>query len=402
MMYNGNNWTEIRQEIVNFLEAYVYPNEHILEGKERSLSDGKLKELKDLAKSKGLWAIGHPEEIGGQGMPFMEFVYINEVIGRSEYAQKIFGSYTQQDSIMLHQYASRQQKESYLKPMVSGDIYPSFAMTEPEIASSDPTQLETIGVLENEHWCVNGHKWFTTGADIAAYTTIMCRTEHNVPDHKAFTMIIVPTDALGYEIVRDTPILGMNNGHFEVKYTNIKVPQSNQLGERGQGFLIAQKRLGPGRIFHAMRWLGQAQRAFDLMCQRLHERTAFGSVLADKQLMQQHVFDSLNEIQACRQLTLHAAQCIDSGDSSRVEIGLIKVAGARMINNVIDRAIQVYGAKGLTDDTPLSRMYRHAREARIYDGPDEVHIQSVARQVLKRYKLDGPGFDFGSRDALFK
>lgn len=399
-MSTDRDWVAVRGEVKAFLEERVYPAEAVLQGDDKERSQAQLKSLMQEAKDAGLWALGHPVEIGGQGMPFLEYVYINEVIGRSEFAPLVFGTYSLQDSIMLNQYASAAQREQYLKPLVAGEIFPSFAMTEPDIASSDPTQLQTQALLEDGEWVINGRKWFTTGADIAAYTTIMCRTEPDAPGHSAFSMILVPTDHPGYQIQRDTPVLGLNTGHFEVAYDNIRVPKSNLLGKRGEGFLIAQRRLGPGRIFHAMRWLGQAQRAFDLMCERLHQRSAFGQPLADKQLMQQHVFDSLSEIQACRQLTLHAAKCIDSGDPGRVEIGLIKVVGARMLHNVIDRAIQVHGAAGLTDDTPLSRMYRHAREARVYDGPDEVHIQSVARQVLKRYRaIDGRGWDFGERES---
>lgn len=398
-LYDGSNWREVRRVLKDFLERKIYPVEHILHGSDRTAANLCLARLMDEAKDAGLWALGHPLEIGGQGMPFLEYVYINEVIGRSEHAQKVFGTYTLQDSIMLQLYASPKWRADYLAPMVAGEIYPSFAMTEPGISSSDPTQLQTRAELQDGHWLINGRKWFTTGADIAAYTTIMCRTEPDAPPHKAFSMIVVPTNTRGYDIVRDTPLLGLESGHFEVEYNDIRVPEDHLLGQRGEGFLIAQKRLGPGRIFHCMRWLGQAQRAFDLMCQRLQQRVAFGSKLADKQLLQKHVFDSFTEIQACRQLTLHAARCIDAGDAARVEIGAIKVAGAQMLHNVIDRAIQVFGAEGLTDNTPLSRMYRHAREARIYDGPDEVHVQSVARQLLQPYARAGFGWDFGERDA---
>jgi acyl-CoA dehydrogenase len=269
-------------------------------------------------------------------------------------------------------------------------------MTEPAVASSDPTQLQTTAVLEGGEWVINGHKWFTTYANRAAYTTVMCRTEPDAPPHRAFSMIVVPTDSPGYTILRETPVLGLSEGHCEVLYEDVRVPEENLLGPRGHGFVIAQERLGPGRIFHAMRWLGQAQRAFDLMCERLNSRVAFGSALADKQLMQQHVFDSWVEIQSCRLLTLHAAAAIDRGDRARVEIGAIKVAGARMLHNVVDRALQVFGAAGLTDDTPLSHMYRTARFARIYDGPDEVHIATVGRSVLREYAT-GSGWDFGLR-----
>jgi len=398
-LYDGGNWPQVRTAVLNFLEQKIYPRESVLHGADRTVSNLNLATLMDEAKAAGLWALGHPRDIGGQGMPFMEYVYINEIIGRSEHAQKVFGTYTLQDSIMLQQYASQKWRDDYLAPMVAGKLYPSFAMTEPGISSSDPTQLQTKAELKDGHWYINGRKWFTTGADIAAYTTIMCRTEADAPAHKAFSMIVVPTNARGYNIVRDTPLLGLESGHFEVQYANIRVPEDHLLGQRGEGFLIAQRRLGPGRIFHCMRWLGQAQRAFDLMCRRQHQREAFGSRLADKQLLQKHVFDSYTEIQSCRQLTLHAARCIDSGDAARVEIGAIKVAGAQMLHNVIDRAIQVFGAEGLTDDTPLSRMYRHAREARIYDGPDEVHMQSVAKQLLQHYSTAQAGWDFGARDA---
>ena len=257
-----------------------------------------------------------------------------------------------------------------------------------------PTQLQTTAVLEDGHWLINGRKWFTSGADEAAYTTIMCRTEPEAAPHSAFSMIVVPTNIKGYDIIRDTPLLGIEGGHFEVAYNNIRVPEENLLGGRGQGFVIAQRRLGPGRIFHCMRWLGQAQRAFDLMCYRLHERSAFGGPLADKQLLQLHVFNSATEIQASRLFTLDTARRIDAGEDARVEIGMIKVVGAQMLNAVIDRAVQVFGAKGLTDDTPLSRMFRLAREARIYDGPDEVHIQSVARRLLKTYRRRRAGLGF--------
>jgi alkylation response protein AidB-like acyl-CoA dehydrogenase len=332
-------------------------------------------------------------------MPFMEYVYVNEVIGRSSFAMVALGTHSLQDSIMLREFASPHWRDQYLEPLVQGEIFPSFGMTEPDVASSDPTQLQTTAILDNGTWKINGTKWFTTGAARAAYTTVMCRTELDAPSHGAFSMIIVPTDNPGYKIVRETPVLGINGGHYEVKYDNVEVPEENLLGPRGQGFIIAQRRLGPGRIFHCMRWLGQAQRAFDLLCERMHERETFGTPLTKKQLLQKFVFDSACEIQASRHLTLDAAKRIDQGDDARIEIGLIKVVGAEMLHNVVDRAIQVHGAKGLTDDTPLSLMYRHAREARIYDGPDEVHIQSVARRILKNYENNGPGWDFGERDA---
>jgi alkylation response protein AidB-like acyl-CoA dehydrogenase len=356
------------------------------------------RELQKRAKDEGLWALGHPEHLGGGGLPFRDYVYVNEVQGRSEYGQLALGTYSLQDSIMLDRYAAPDQRERFLKPLIEGEIYPSFAMTEPGIAGSDPTQMRTRAVLDDKanEWVITGRKWFTTYANRAAYTTVMCRTEDDAPPHKAFSMILVPTDTPGYTIVRETPVLGIYGGHCEVEYRDVRVPAQNLLGPRGRAFTIAQERLGPGRIFHSMRWLGQAQRAFDLMCARMNDRVAFGGPLADKQLMQQHVFASWSQIQACRMLTLNAAAKIDRGDPARVEIGVIKVVGAQMVHDVVDRAIQVYGAEGLTDDTPLSFMYRAARFARIYDGPDEVHVQNVARSILGEYR-EGRSWDFGLR-----
>ena len=394
----SKDWTKIRAKVKDFIENEIYPKETEL-AKGTPGSREMLGSLMQLAKDEKIWALGHPTDIGGGGMPFMEYVYVNEVIGRSSFAMVALGTHSLQDSIMLREFASPHWRDQYLEPLVQGEIFPSFGMTEPEVASSDPTQLQTTAILEDGVWRINGRKWFTTGAARAAYTTVMCSTELEAPSHGAFSMIIVPTDNPGYKIVRETPVLGINGGHYEVEYDNVEVPEENLLGPRGQGFIIAQKRLGPGRIFHCMRWLGQAQRAFDLLCERMHERETFGTPLTKKQLLQKFVFDSACEIQASRHLTLDAAKRIDQGDDARIEIGLIKVVGAEMLHNVIDRAIQVHGAKGLTDDTPLSLMYRHAREARIYDGPDEVHIQSVARRILKNYEHNGPGWDFGERDA---
>ena len=388
----------LRAKVLDFVEQEVYPVEaELTSDKVGSRRGDILKGLMNKAKAQGLWALGHPEEIGGGGLPFMDYVFINEVVGRSEMATVALGTHSLQDSIMLHRYANDQWRDKYLKPLVDGEVFPSFGMTEPDVASSDPTQLQTRAMLEGDEWVINGRKWFTSGAGTAAYTTAMVRTEGDeTPDHSAFSMIVVPTDTPGYNIIRDVKVMGQADGHYEVVYDNVRVPKENLLGPRGQGFQIAQHRLGPGRIFHCMRWLGQAQRAFDLMCDRANNRVAFGKTLGEHQQIQKFVFDSAAEIQASRLLTLHAAQKIDQGDEARIEIGLIKVYGAAMLHNVIDRAIQVFGAKGVTEDTPLERMYRHARFARIYDGADEVHIQNTGRRILRRYN-NGEGMDFGLR-----
>jgi acyl-CoA dehydrogenase len=387
---------EIRERVKRFVEERCYPVEPLVEDRDGSEGREAMRELMSAAKAEGLWALGHPREIGGQGLPFLDYVYVNEVVGRSSVAMVALGTHSLQDSIMLHEFADVEWRDKYLKPLVEGEVFPSFAMTEPDVASSDPTQLQTRATLDGDTWVINGRKWFTSGADRAAYTTVMCRTEPDAPAHDAFSMIIVPTNTPGYNILRDVRVMGHYGGHCEVQYDDVRVPKKNLLGPRGGGFKIAQRRLGPGRIFHCMRWLGQAQRAFDLMCERANSRVAFGKTLGQHQQIQKFVFDSLCEIQASRMLTLAAAHKIDRGDEARVEIGMIKVFGAAMLHNVIDRAIQVFGAKGVTEDTPLERMYRHARFARIYDGPDEVHVTTTARRVLGAYKR-GDGWDFGER-----
>jgi alkylation response protein AidB-like acyl-CoA dehydrogenase len=388
------DWKLVRRRVREFVLTVVEPMEPRLDAATHAERRPLVRQLMQQAKDAGLWAIGHPREIGGQGMPFLEYVHVNEEIGRSFHAMQALGTLSLQDSLMLSRYASPAQRERYLAQLVAGDFAPSFGVTEPAVASSDPTQLRTTAHLEGDHWVINGRKWFTTGAADAAYTTVMCRTDESAKPHDRFSMIIVPTDTPGYRIVRETPVLGIEGGHYEVDLSEVRVPRDNLLGPAGHGFRIAQQRLGPGRIFHCMRWLGQAQRAFDLMCRRMYAREAFGGLLADKQLLQSYVFESAAEIQASRLLTLDAARQLDAGKEAREQIALIKVAGARMLHNVVDRAMQVHGAMGLTPDSPLDRMYRHAREARIYDGPDEVHINSVARRLLKAYRDDGPGIEF--------
>src|SRR5262250_2273507 len=289
----------VREKVKRFVETRVQPLEPVLDRGDEA-ARAVMRRLMNEAKAAGLWALGHPKEIGGQGLPFLDYVYVNEVIGRSEPAMVALGTHSLQDSIMLHLHASPEWRERYLRPLVAGEVFPSFAMTEPAVAGSDPTQLQTSAVLDGDHWVINGRKWFTSGADVAAYTTVMARTEPDAPAHQAFSMIVVPTDTPGYTIVRDVPVMGMHGGHCEVLYDDVRVPRGNLLGPRGAGFLIAQQRLGPGRIFHCMRWLGQAQRAFDLMCERANARVPLGARLALGRGVEELLLDLLLEIQACR------------------------------------------------------------------------------------------------------
>ena len=373
----------LKTQMKSFINDVVVPREPELMNEDAN-ADLVAEELKENAKKSGLWALGHPSEIGGGGLPFMDFVYLNEVIGRSHWGQWAVGSLSMQDSIMLHLYASDEQRERFLTPLVAGEIYPSVGLTEPEVAGSDPTQMQTTAVLDGDEWVINGHKWFTSGANRAAFTTVFAITEPDAEKHNKFSSIIVPTDTPGYDIARVVPTMGHTGGnHCEVNYSDVRVPYENLLGGRGQGFHIAQKRLGPGRIFHSMRWLGQAQRAFELMCERAKTRYAHGSYLAEKGDIQAMIAESAAEIQAARMMTLDAARAIDSGSEARTEISLIKFWGARMLHNVVDRAIQVHGALGVTADTPLEFMYREARYARLYDGPDEVHRMVVARKQVR-------------------
>lgn len=375
---------ELCTRMRSFIDDEVVPLESALSrpGGEAAAT---LTGLKSRAKDLGLWALGHPEEIGGGGVQFLDFVYLNEIIGRSEFGQLAVGSVSMQDALMLHRHGTDEQRRHWVPGLVSGEILPSVGMTEPEVAGSDPVLVQTEAVLDGDDWVINGHKWFTTGARQAGYCTVFARTEPQATAlHRSISAIIVPTDTPGFEIVRSIPTMGHDpSDHYEVRYTDVRVPAANLLGARGNGFVVAQDRLGPGRIFHAMRWLGQAQRAFELMCSRANERFAHGSLLSEKGEIQRYVAESAAEIHASRLMTLDAARVMDSGEDARVQIGLVKFWGARMLHNVIDRAIQVHGALGLTADTPLERMYRQARYARIYDGPDEVHRMSTARRLLR-------------------
>jgi acyl-CoA dehydrogenase len=389
---------ERRERVRAFMEEHVYPSEPAL-AREDDAADALVRELQQEARDAGLWAPHLPPEAGGSGSGFIEYAYLNEEIGRSQYAQLVFGCQAPDagNGEILHLFGTDEQKERYLRPLVSGATRSFFGMTEPEVSGSDPTGLQGRAVRDGDDWVVNAHKWFSSGADGAGFGIVMVVTEPDAEPHKRASMIIVPTDTPGYELVRRIPVMGhVGRGwgtHCETRFTDVRVPLGNTLGDPGAGFLIAQKRLGPGRIHHVMRWLGQMQRAFDLMCSYALERKTFGEPLADKQTVQNWIAESAAEIQACRLMTLQAAQRIDEGDEARVEISLIKFYAARVLGDVIDRALQVHGGLGMTEDTPLASMWRAARAGRIYDGPDEVHKMVVARRLLRAYE-DGGSWRF--------
>jgi acyl-CoA dehydrogenase len=388
---------ELRERYRAFMEEHVYPSEEVLD-REDDVADALVSELRDRAKADGLWAPHLPPEAGGTGQGFLVYAYLNEEIGRSVWAQLVFGCQAPDagNGEILHLFGTDVQKERWLAPLVAGEIRSFFSMTEPDAPGSDPTTLRTRAVRDGDDWVIDGQKWFSSGAEGAAFGIVMAVSDPDAEPHRRATQIIVPADAPGVEIV-PTPVFGHRGRgwttHCEVVYRDVRVPGGNSLGEPGDGFRIAQKRLGPGRIHHVMRWLGQMQRAFELLCSRALEREAFGSRLADKQTVQNWIADSAAEIQACRLMTLDAAHRIDGGDEARVEISLIKFYAARVLNEVIDRAIQVHGALGLTNRTPLARMATHARAGRIYDGPDEVHRMVVSRRILAAFER-GEGWRF--------
>jgi alkylation response protein AidB-like acyl-CoA dehydrogenase len=383
-----------RAEVRAFMEEHVYPNEAAL-AREDEAADALIAELRATAKAAGIWAPHLPPEAGGTGSGFIEYALLNEEIGRSTWAQLVFNCQAPDagNGEILHLFGTEEQKERFLKPLVEGTARSFFSMTEPDVSGADPTQLRTTAVLDGGEWVIDGHKWFSSSAEGAAFGIVMAVTDPEAPPHARMSQILVPADTPGVEVVRPIPVLGHAgrgwSTHCEVRYTNVRVPEENVLGEPGDGFRIAQKRLGPGRIHHVMRWLGQMQRAFELMCRYALEREAFGSKLAEKQTVQNWIADSAAEIQACRLMTLDAARKLDDGDEARVEVSLIKFYAARVLHDVIDRAVQTHGARGLTDETPLGHMYAMARGARIYDGPDEVHRMVVSRRILKEFAGGG-------------
>ena len=389
---------ELRGRYRAFLDAHIVPAEPTL-NREDDEADALLADLRARAKAEGLWAPHVPPEAGGTGRGFLAYAHLNEEIGRSVWAQLVFGCQAPDagNAEILHLFGTREQQERWLAPLVAGDVRSFFSMTEPEVAGSDPTTLRTRAVRDGDEWVIDGHKWFSSGADGAAFGIVMAVTDPDAEPHGRATQIIVPADTPGVDVVRPVPVFGHAgrgwSTHCEVRYTGVRVPLEHTLGEPGDGFRIAQKRLGPGRIHHVMRWLGQMQRAFELMCSYALEREAFGGPLAEKQTVQTWIADSAAEIHACRLMTLDAARRIDEGSEARVEVSALKFFAARVLNDVIDRAVQVHGARGLTDETPLAQMLAMARGGRIYDGPDEVHRMVVARRILKSF-ADGDGWRF--------
>ncbi len=356
--------------------------------------------LQQEVRRQGLWAAHLPPELGGMGFGQVRLGLLHEILGRCYLAPVVFGNNAPDSgnaellAVGIEQSGREDQRQKWLEPLLAGDRRSAFSMTEPG-AGADPTLIVTSAVRDGDEWVINGHKWFTSNGSVADFLIVMCVTNPDVHRYAGCSMIVVPAATPGVEIVRDVPTMehpfphfGRLGGHSEVIYRDVRVPVENLVGNEGDGFRLAQMRLGPGRIHHCMRWLGQSQRAFAMLCERAVSRHVHGSVLADKQFVQGWVADSMAEMAAARLMTLQAAWKMDreGAPAARVEIAMIKYYGAQVLYNVIDRAIQAHGSLGFSTDMPLEHMYRAARAARIYDGPDEVHKVTVARHVLKRYQ----------------
>ncbi len=387
---------KLRTRIAEFLNEHVYPAEQEIVEQADMIKTGvpyppALLPIRAKAKAEGLWNLFLPDEKYGAGLTNWEYGLLAELMGRSLVASAAFNCAAPDTGNMeiLAEFGTDEQKARWLKPLLDGEIRSCFSMTEPEVAGSDPTLLRTRAVRDGKDWVINGHKWFTSGAVGASVAIVMVVTNPDNAPHLRASMILVPTDTPGFNLIRPVPVMGHTGGggHCEIRYEDCRVPGENLLGPEGAGFMIAQARLGPGRIHHCMRAIGAAERALEMMCRRANARVAFGGPLAEKQFVQDMIAKSRMEIDQARLLTLHAGWKMDTVGKreARQEISMIKVVAANVCMKVIDRAIQVHGALGVSDDTPLARMWRDLRMLRLADGPDEVHKAVIARRELKRF-----------------
>lgn len=379
----------------NFIQTHLFPKDlQIILGPFKDYLPY-LNELREKAKKEGLFAPHLAPEEGGLGLDLVQFAQVSEILGQSPLGHYVFNCNAPDIGNMelLHLFGSPYQKTNFLEPLQKGKIRSCFAMTEPAFAGSNPVNMGTTATREGNHYRINGHKWFTTAADGAAFTIVMAVTNPTADSpYQRASMIIVPLDNPGFKFIRNIPIMGEAGedylSHAEVKFEDCLVPIENLIGEEGQGFALAQERLGPGRIHHCMRWIGICERVFDMMCRRAVSRQLdHGKALADKQTIQNWIAESRAEIKASRLMVMDTARQMQEKGAKAVkeDISTIKFFVADVLLKVIDRAIQTHGALGITDDTLLSFWYRHERGARIYDGPDEVHKSALARSILKSY-----------------
>jgi acyl-CoA dehydrogenase len=379
-----------------FVREEIWPLETLAGELDQAALDLLYAPLQEQVKERGLWAAHLDPELGGQGFGQLKLGLMHEILGTSPYAPNAFGCQAPDsgNSEILALAGTPEQKDRFLHPLLAGDLKSAFSMTEPQTAGSDPTQLQTRAVRAGDDYVIDGRKWFSSNGSIADFLIVMAVTDPEARPHQRATMFIVPVDTPGVNILRDVPTMehpqegfGKLGGHAEIVYDGVRIPATNRLGADGEGFLISQQRLYPGRIHHCMRWLGVAGRAFDMLCERSTYRFAHGKMLGEHQTVQNWIADSAAEMQAARLMTLYAAWVMDTQGTAaaRQPISLIKFYGAGVLHDVIDRAVQAHGALGYSTDLPLEAMYRYARGWRLYDGPDEVHRQSVARQILRGY-----------------
>lgn len=383
--------TELSQRARTFLERRVLPREADWLSKSFSEITPELEELRDEVREAGLWAPCHSKRLGGLGLSYADYAKVSEAIGYSPFGHYLFNCQAPDagNAELLGEYGTAEQQSRYLHPLIEGKLRSCFGMTEKNTAGSNPTGLRTTARREGDTFVIDGEKWFTTGADGAAFVIVMAVTDPTAAPHLRASMILVPMDTPGLRFVRNVPVMGhVGDGwasHAELRFENCRVPVANLLGPAHQGFVLAQKRLGPGRIQHASRWLGICQRALDALCARAKSREISpGEFLADTQIVRTWVGELATEVTAARLLVTHAAQTIDAAGAkaAQVEIGMAKLYTARVMQKVIDHAIQAHGALGLTDDLVLSFLYRQERAARIYDGADEVHALHIGGKII--------------------
>jgi acyl-CoA dehydrogenase len=382
------------EKIEKFVDTVVMPAEQDVLERGFAASNGQLGELRRRCKDAGLWAPQLPKEIGGLGLGLVEHGLVSERLGRSPLGHYVFGAQAPDagNAEILHKYGTPEQQAKWLAPLARGELRSCFSMTEPENPGSNPTMLSCRAQLDGDHYVVDGHKWFTTSAEGAAFAIVMAVTNPDAPTHSRASMIIVPTDTPGFDRVRNIKIMGDEGSgwasHAEIWYRGCRVPVANRLGPEGAGFLIAQERLGPGRIHHCMRWIGICERVFDTMCRHVTRRKIDAEkTLASRQIAQAWIAEARAEIDASRLMVLKAAWTIEKKGfaEAREQVSLIKFYVADVMLRLVDRAIQMHGALGITSDTILAHYYVHERGARIYDGPDEVHKMVVAKRILARY-----------------
>ena len=387
---------EIYPKYKSFIEQELYPVEMELLNMPFKKAAIILQQTRTKAKQQGLWAPYLSAQDGGIGLSMIEFAQLSELMATTPYGHYVFNCQAPDigNIELMHKHASPALQEKYLTPLMKGEIRSCFSMTEPEYAGSNPVNMGTTAIQEGDEYIINGHKWFTTAADGASFAIVMANTNEQASRYEKASMILVPTDTPGFQLKRNISVMGESgegwHSHGEIIYTDCRVPANHLIGKAGSGFLLAQERLGPGRIHHCMRWIGICERAFELMCTRAAERDmGDGTKLGQKQIIQNWIAESRAEINAARFMVLHVAHKLDKegAKAAKHDISTIKFFVADILMKVLDRAIQTHGALGVTDDTLLSYWYRHERGARIYDGPDEVHKASLAKTILKEYGL---------------